>query len=177
MERWFWQLKWALVIAIVAGPVFAYFSYTTATRIERVMASGVEYTAAVTGGVVERGRRGTVRAYKLQLGWVDGDGAPHADSLKISSTYAHQIFVDDYVTLETAQVRYLPSEIDGPVVVAADGPQRIADERMNMWLGIGAGILGLILAPIWFWMDHRRKLRDDDIDATLAQMRAGQQSP
>ncbi|MBC7770480.1 MAG: hypothetical protein H7124_16995 [Phycisphaerales bacterium] len=174
MTKWFWQLKWALVIAIFAGPAFAYWSYQTANRIERVMTGGAEYTALVTGGVIERGRRGR-RSYGLEVNWVDADGATHNDSVDISSAYAAQVFTDDFVMIETAELRYLPSEVDGPVVVAADGPQQIADQRMFVWYGIGAGILGLVLAPLWFWLERRMaKKQDDDIDAELARMRAGQ---
>ena len=40
-----------------------------------------------------------------------------------------------------------------------------------------AAILGVIISPLWFWIEARNKKKDDeDIDATLARMRAGQQS-
>lgn len=175
MARWLWQLKWALVIAIFAGPGFAYWSYQNANRIEHVMADGAEYTAAVVGGIEHRGRRGS-RSYELQLSWVDAEGATHNDSLDISSDYAARVFSGDFVTVDTTQVRYLPAEVDGPVVIAEDAPQQIADQRMFVWVGIGAGIAGLLFAPLWFWIEHRNKKRDDDIDETLARMRAGQAS-
>jgi hypothetical protein len=170
MTRWLWQLKWALVIAIFAGPAIAYFSFTDAQRVERVMANGTPFTAAVVGGTIERGRRGA-RSYNLELGWVDAEGAPHHDNLDISSDYANQIFVDDYITIETAEIRYLPVETAEPVVLTADAPEQIENDHMMMWLGIGAGIAGLIFAPIWFWLEAKRNRRDDDIDAELARMR------
>ena len=40
MTKWLWQLKWALVIAIFAGPAFAYYSYKNEQRINHVLREG-----------------------------------------------------------------------------------------------------------------------------------------
>jgi hypothetical protein len=174
MVQWLWQLKWALVIAIFAGPAFAYYSYKNEQRIDHVLRAGAPFTATVTGGVVERHRRGADE-YKLELSWPDASGQPHAATLDISSDYAAEIFQGDYVMLDTAEIRYLASETDGPLVVAADAPRQIANQHTNMLLGIAAGIAGLILAPVWFWVEARRKKKDDEeIEEELARMRAGQ---
>ena len=91
--------------------------------------------------------------------------------MDISSSYANQIFVDDYIMIDTAEIKYLPAETAEPVVLTADAAQQIENDRWMMWLGLGAGILGLIFAPIWFWADAKRNKRDSDIDAELARMR------
>lgn len=177
MSKWLWQWKWAFVIAIFAGPALAYYSYNTANRIEHVMAAGTPFEAAVTGGSERHGRRGS-RTYKLDVEWPGPGGAPHAEEIEISSEYAAQIFVDDYVNVETVELRYLASETDGPVVIVPDAPYQIENNRLFQWLGVGAGILGLILSPLWFWLERRfSKKRDDDIDAELARMRAREQQP
>jgi hypothetical protein len=171
MIKWLWQLKWALVIAIFAGPVFAYFSYKSEQRIAHVLRDGTPFTAIVVGGIVERHRRGADE-YKLELQWNDAGGAPRTATLDISSSYAREVFRGDYVMLDTAELRYLQSETDGPLIVAADAPQQIADRHMDMWFGIIAGIAGLVLSPIWFLVEHRlNKKQEDDIDAELARMR------
>lgn len=175
MTKWLWQLKWALVIAIIAGPAFAYFSNKNEQRIDHVLREGEPFTATVTGGVVERHRR-RADEYKLELTWPDEDGQQHTQVLDISSSYAREIFQGDYVMIDTAEIRYLASETDGPLVVAADAPQQIADQHTNMLLGIASGIAGLIFAPIWFWVENRRKKRDEEeIEEELARMRQSQQ--
>lgn len=174
MTKWLWQLKWALVLAIFAGPAFAYFSYKNEQRIDHVLREGAPFTALVTGGMVERHRRGADE-YKLELTWPGENGEPHTQMLDISSAYAAEIFQGDYVMIDTAEIRYLASENDGPLVVAADAPQQIADQHTNMLLGIAAGIAGLIFSPIWFWVESRRKKKDEEeIEEELARMRQGQ---
>jgi hypothetical protein len=172
--RWLSNLKWALVIAIFAGPAIAYFSYTDQQRIERIMADGADITALVNGGREERGRRGRVD-YSLDLTWPDANGAPQSHSVDVSDAYAESIIVGDAIMIESAQIKYLPSETDGPVVVVADAPYQLETAQFGFWAGIAGGIAGLILAPLWFWIESRNKKKQDDgVDAELARMRAGQ---
>ena len=172
--RWLNNLKWALVLAIFAGPAIAYFSYQDQQRIQRVMASGAEITAFVAGGTESRGRRGS-RSYSLDLIWTDASGAEQSRTVDVSDAYAESIIVGDAITIETTQIKYLASETDDPVVVVADAAEQAETAQFGIWLGIGGGIAGLILAPLWFWIAGRNKKRqDEDIDAELARMRAGQ---
>ena len=172
--RWLNNLKWALVIAIFAGPAIAYFSYQDQQRIQRVMANGAEITAFVAGGTEQRGRRGR-RDYSLDLVWPDANGEPVQHTVDVSDAYAQSIIVGDSISIETTQIRYLASETDGPVVVVADAPEQLETAQFGMWLGIGGGIAGLIFAPLWFWIERRnKKSQDEDIDAELARMRSSQ---
>jgi hypothetical protein len=174
MTRWLWQLKWALVIAIFAGPAISYFSYNDQQRIQRIMSNGAELTALVSGGHVERGRRGSVD-YSLDLSWVDAEGATISRSIDVSDAYAESIILNDAIMIDHTQIKYLAGESDNPVVVVDDAPNQLETDQFGIWLGIAAGMAGLILAPIWFWLEARAKRKqDDDIDATLAKMRAGQ---
>jgi len=176
MGNWLWQWKWAFVIAIFAGPAFAYYSYNDANRVERILANGTPYQAVVTGGSERTGRRGS-RTYTLDTQWAGPDGALHSQSFDISSDYANQIFVGDYVNIETVEVRHLASETSDPVVLVPDARTKIENDRLFQWLGLAAGLLGLIVSPIWFMLERRfKKGRDNDIDAELARMRAGQPS-
>ncbi|MEZ5958420.1 MAG: DUF3592 domain-containing protein [Hyphomonadaceae bacterium] len=175
MGQWLWQWKWAFVIAIFAGPIISYFAYNEGNRLERVLANGAPFQAVVTGGEERTGRRGS-RTYTLDVQWANPDGQVQTQTFDISSDYANQIFVGDYVNVETVEVRYLPSETENPFVLVPDARHQIEDERLFQWLGIAAGILGLIVSPLWFWLEGRfKKKREDDIDAELARMRAGQQ--
>jgi hypothetical protein len=172
--RWLNNLKWALVIAIFAGPAIAYFSYQAQQRIQRVMANGLEITAFVAGGTEERGRRGR-RSYSLDLIWQDASGAEQSRTVDVSDAYAQSIIVGDAIAIDTTQIRYLSSETDDPVVVVADAPEQLETAQFGIWLGIAGGIAGLIFAPLWFWLERRNKKNTDaEIDAELARMRAGQ---
>ena len=125
MTKWLWQWKWAFVIAIFAGPAFAYFNYNDANRIERIMSNGTSFEAVVTGGSERRGRRGA-RTYMLDVEWPGADGAPHSESFEISSQYAEQIFTDEYVNLDTVELRNLASEPENATIVVPDAPQQLA---------------------------------------------------
>lgn len=174
--RWLNNLKWALVLAIFAGPVIAYFGYTEGNAIRRVMAEGVRAEAFVDGGTVRSGRR-SGRSYSVHAIWETETGQ-RAEDIPITSTLANRIIVDDLLMIETLAIQYLPNDPEAPAVVADDAANQLENKQLNMWLGIGAGILGLLIAPLWFWIEHRNKKKsEDDTDATLAQMRAGQQQP
>ncbi len=174
--RWLNNLKWALVLAIFAGPAIAYFSYTDQQRIQRIMGNGAELTALITGGEVAEGRRGSVR-YTLDLTWTDAEGATLTRSIDVSDAYAESVIAGDALTIDQAQIKYLASETADPVVLVDDAPHQLETAQFGIWLGIIGGIAGLILAPLWFWVERRNaKNAQDDVDAELARMRAGQQS-
>ncbi|HWA00892.1 MAG TPA: hypothetical protein VG841_11325 [Caulobacterales bacterium] len=173
--RWFSQIKWLLVIAVFAGPAWAYFSYTEGKKIEHVMAAGVQTIAEVTGGE-ERTRRG-VTTYNLDLAWADAGGLRHAATVDISSEFAHRVVVDGNLTIGATEIKYL-AEDPSTIVLVRDAEQQAADKQLNMWIGAGAGLLGLVFAPLIFWWERKRaKKQQDDVDATLAQMRAGETPP
>jgi hypothetical protein len=177
MTRWLWQLKWALVIAIFAGPAFAYWSYNDSNRIQRIMTNGAELTATVHGGTVNRGRRGSVD-YALDLSWASAQGETLRRSVDISDAFAERIILNDAVMIDQVQVKYLASESDIPLVVVEDAPEQLANKQFDMWAGIVAAIAGVLLAPLMFWLERRSaRKQEEDIDATLARMRAGQPQP
>lgn len=155
LAKWLSNLKWALLLAIVAGPAFAYFSYTEAQTLKRVVAEGVEATAIVDGGESRSGRRsGTT--YKIHAIWTDRAGAERAENITISSEYAGKIIEDDFLLIESVVVKYLASDPTVPAVVAEDAPQQIADKELMMWLGVGGGIIGLIGSAIFFLMGRKK---------------------
>ena len=108
LAKWLSNLKWALLLAIVAGPAFAYFSYTEAQTVKRVMAEGVEATAIVDGGESTSGRR-RATTYKIHAIWTDQAGAERAEDISISSEYAGKIIEDDYLT-DRIRRREIPGE-------------------------------------------------------------------
>ncbi len=173
VTRILWRLKWALVLAIVIGPLIAYGGYRDIQGIERIMAEGVLIEADVIGGREVSDRNGS--SYSLNLAW-RGEQGPQYREVLISSDLARQVIDGDMVTIDHATIRYLASDPERQIVILRDAPFKLATDRAAIWIGVIAGLMGLILAPLWFWMDHRRtrqeKARDEDIDATLARMRA-----
>jgi hypothetical protein len=164
-SNWVRNLKWALLIAIIAGPGFAYYSFTEAGKIEQVMASGVEAEAFVAGGSVTSGRRrGTT--YKLDAIWADAGGAPQQQEIAISSEFASQVIVDDTLTIDLVHVKYVPDNAELPVIIVEDAANQLADNRMMIWLGIAAGIIGAIGSALFFLFGRKKK--EDTPDAAAA---------
>jgi hypothetical protein len=155
LAKWLSNLKWALVIAIFAGPAFAYWSYTEAQTLKRVMAEGVEATAVVDGGEVRSGRRSGT-SYKIHAIWTDAAGAERAEDISISSEYAGKVIEGDFLVVDSVVVKYLASDASVPAVVVEDAPQQIADKELFMWLGAGAGVVGLIGSAIFFLVGRKK---------------------
>jgi hypothetical protein len=149
------NLKWALVIAIFAGPGFAYFSYTEAEAIKKVMAEGVEATAAVDGAASESGRR-RATTYTIHAIWADDGGVQHAADLDISSEFADQVIEGDYIVIDAVQVKYTPGGDDATAVVIDDADQQIADKMLMVYLGAATGVIGLIGSAIFFLTGRRK---------------------
>jgi hypothetical protein len=155
LGRWLSNLRWALLIAIFAGPGFAYFTYTEAQTLKRVMAEGVEATATVAGGESRSGRRsGTT--YKIQVVWTDQAGAERAETIAISSDYAATIIEGEFLTVDSVIIKYLADDPSVSAVVVEDAPTQIAENELFMMLGAGAGVVGLV-GSAFFFLAGRRK--------------------
>jgi hypothetical protein len=157
LAKWLSNLKWALVLAIFAGPGFAYWSFTEAQTTKRIMAEGVEATAVVDGGEIRSGRRSGT-SYKIHAIWTDAAGAERAENIPISSEYAGKILdEEDYLLIESVVVKYLANEPAVPAIVAEDGPTQVADKELMIMLGAGAGVVGLIGSALFFLVGRKKK--------------------
>lgn len=156
LAKWLSNIKWALVLAIFAGPAFAYWSYTEAQTAKRIIADGVEATAVVDGGEIRSGRRSGT-SYKIHAIWTDQAGAERAENISISSEYAGKIIdEDDFLLIESVVVKYLANEPSVPAIVAEDGPTQVADKELMIMLGAGAGVIGLIGSAIFFLTGRKK---------------------
>lgn len=155
IARWLSNLKWVLLIAIVAGPGFAYFMWTELETIKRVAAEGVEATAIVDGGESRSGRRsGTT--YTIHALWMDTNNAQRAENIAISSEFATSIIQDDMLLIDAVQIKYLPADAAAPVFVVEDLSQQQADKELMIWLGLGACAIGVIGSAIFFLVGRRK---------------------
>jgi Protein of unknown function (DUF3592) len=155
-SNWLSNIKWLLLLAIVAGPAFAYFSYTEAQAIKRVTAEGVEVTAAVDGAESQKSRRGA-RTYSVHATWATEAGLQRAEDLAITSDFAGKIIQDDYLVIDSVKVKYLPNDAEAKAVVVDDAAQQIADKEMMTYLGIGGGVLGIIGSACFFLLGRKKK--------------------
>ena len=148
------QIKWLLLIAIVAGPGWAYYNWTELEKIKLVAADGAEVAAVIDGGE-SRSRRRSGTSYTIHAIWPGEGNVQHAEDISISSEYAKKIIADDMLLIETAQIKYM-SDGSGPTIVVDDIPQQQADKQLMIWLGIGAGVIGAIASAIFFFVGRRR---------------------
>lgn len=148
------QIKWLLLIAIVAGPGWAYYNWTELEKIKLVAAEGAEVAAVIDGGE-SRSRRRSGTSYTIHAIWPGEGNVQHAEDISISSEYAKKIIADDMLLIETAQIKYM-SDGSGPTIVVDDIPQQQADKQLMIWLGIGAGVIGAIASAIFFIAGRRR---------------------
>jgi hypothetical protein len=149
------NLKWFLLIAIVAGPGWAYYSWTGLETVKRVAAEGTEATAFVDGGQSRSGRRSGT-SYSIHAIWPGVGGVEHAKDIDISSEYAKKIIQDDMLLIDDVQIRYMPNDDAAPVFVVEDIPQQQQDKELMIWLGIGAGVAGLIGSAVFFLVGRKK---------------------
>lgn len=179
VSRILWRLKWILVAAIFIGPGMAYFSYRDSQHIEHIIGQGALIEAVVTGGHAEHHRSST--DYYLNLAWNDQDGVSHENEVQVSDQYGEAVVSEDRAAISRAAIRYLASEPDRQVAIVDDARNEMAGDHNQVVFGLGAGIVGLLFAPFWFWMDRRAAKKQQDlhreIDAIVAEGAAKRAPP
>lgn len=171
MPQWLWELKWGLVFAIIAGLIVAYFSHQDNERIDRILTQGAAFSAYAES-IEQRTSRG-VSFYSLHAAWSDAYGRHYQRDFNISDKYAERVIVGDHIIVGRVTIKYLASEDQQPMVLMEDAENEKSANRLYIWLGLIAAVVGAIAAPIVFWAEHRHaKAEKDDIEATLAKIRA-----
>jgi hypothetical protein len=159
MQGWlFGKLKWLLLIAAVGGPALAFFCWQDGERRKDVMAHGVDATAAIDGATRTKGRRGGT-TYKIDLTWTDAQGNTQtAKEVSVSSSFANRIIVDNKITVDSTRIRYLADGSDKPNLIVSDDEtnQEETDQAM-VYVGAGAGLIGLIGSGLIFGLGRRRQ--------------------
>ena len=150
------NLRWPLVIAMVAGPLYACWTYSEGQTFNHVMVDGVEADARVDRGEARTGSR-SASAYKIHAIWTDNKGAEREESIEISSSYASRTINEGLILIDSVKVKYLPAEPKVGAIVAEDGPQRIADKEFQTNLGAGAGLIGFSGSAIFLLTGRRRR--------------------
>ena len=156
------KLKWIMILCAVGGPIVALACWQDGHRRRDVMAMGVQTEAAIDSATrVKRRRGGTT--YKLDLSWADGGGLRHkAEGVSISHALAAQLIVDDQLAVASLPIKYIVGEAGSPkgdenVIVLDDTAHQEQTDRELIYVGSGAGVVGLIGAGLFFLPRRRRE--------------------
>lgn len=152
------KVKWLLLIAALGGPFIAFMSWQDAQRVKKVASEGIEAQAVVDGVTHTTRKRGGV-SYTIDLAWKDQAGQDRkAEKVALSRAFADRIVVNDRISVSTLPVKYLaddPSK-DG-VVLRDDAAQQAKTDEELVYVGAGAGVVGIIGSALFFWAGRRRK--------------------
>lgn len=152
------KIKWLLLIAAVGGPFIAFMSWQDAERVKRIATEGVEAQASVEGATKTTRKRGGV-SYSIDLAWKDAAGQDRkAEKVSISRNYSNRILMNDRIRVDTVPVKYLADDTskDG-VILRDDADQQAETDEEMIYVGAGAGLVGIVGSALFFLGGRRRK--------------------
>lgn len=155
------KLKWLTLLCAVGGPILALACWQDGNRRRDVMAMGVQTEATIESATRVKRRRGGTN-YKLDLSWTDASGLKRkVEEVSISHALANQLIVDNRLAADTLAIKYMPGEAASPtesenVIVLEDTAYQEQTDRELVYVGTGAGVLGLIGAAL-FVLPRRRR--------------------
>ncbi|BAU91322.1 hypothetical protein MPPM_2717 [Methylorubrum populi] len=155
------KLKWLTILCAIGGPIVAVACWQDGNRRQDVMAMGVQTEATIESATRVKRRRGGT-SYKLDLSWTDGSGITRkVEEVSISHALADKLIVDNRLAADTLPIKYIPGEAGSSkesenVVVLDDTAYQEQTDRELVYVGTGAGILGLIGAALFFLPRRRR---------------------
>ena len=152
----FGKLKSLFLLAALGGPALAGFMWWDAEHIKDVETRGVEATAAINGATRVKRRRGGT-SYEIDLGWKDQKGeARAATAVSISNAFADHIIRDEKIIRDTVRIKYLADDLDAKPILLEDAARQADTDRELIWVGAGAGVIG-ICGSLIFFLSARRK--------------------
>jgi hypothetical protein len=150
------RIKWLFVVALLGGPVLAYFGWEEKQRFAEIEAKGVSAQAVVTGATETKRRRGG-KSYSVDLAWKDAKGTPmKAEKVSISQTMANEIISASTVKAAVVPIKYIADQPDVKPMIVHDAARLADGDELMIKLGLGAGGLGL-LGTLGFFLLGRRK--------------------
>lgn len=151
------KLKALFLVAAVGGPALAGWMWWDEMRIRDVETRGVAATATIEGATrVKRRRSGT--SYDVDLGWNDAKGqARSAKRVAVSSAFATQIIRDDRIVRDKVRIKYLADDAEAAPILVEDSGRQAETDRELIWVGAGAGALGIAGSLIFLVAGRRRR--------------------
>ncbi|MDR6870678.1 hypothetical protein J2Y55_001678 [Bosea sp. BE125] len=152
------KIKWLLLIAAVGGPVIAYMSWADGERVKHVAAQGIETQASIESATRTKRRRGGT-SYAVDLAWKDAKGEERkAEKVAVSLGFANQIIRAEKIVADTVWIKYLPDEPGKDAVILRDDAEAQANTDQELiYVGAGAGVVGIIGSALFFLSGRRRK--------------------
>ena len=151
------KLKTLLLLAAVGGPALAGWMWWDEMRIRDVEARGIEATATIEGATrVRRRRSGT--SYDVDLGWQDARGQPRsAKRVAVSGAFAAQIIRDERIVRDKVRIKYLVDDAEATPILVEDSSRQAETDRELIWIGAGAGAVGIAGSLILLLGARRRR--------------------
>lgn len=145
MLAWiFGKLKTLLLLAAIGGPALAGYMWWDEMRIRDVETRGIETVATIESATRVKRRRGGT-SYDVDLAWQDKAGKQrNAKRVAVSTAFAGLIIRDDRIIRDKLRIKYLPDEIDATPILVEDAGRQAETDRDLMWVGAGAGAVGLV---------------------------------
>lgn len=154
------KLKWLTILCAVGGPIVALACWQDGNRRRDVMTMGVQTEATIESATRVKRRRGGT-SYKLDLSWTDAGLKRKVEEVSISHALADKLIADNRLAADTLPIKYMPGEAGSPkesenVVVLEDTAYQEQTDRELVYVGLGAGALGLVGAALFFLPRRRR---------------------
>jgi hypothetical protein len=133
-------------IALVGGPIIAWFGFAEKAQLERLAKEGKEIVGSIEGGEIKKGRRG-VKTYKLDVIYAVENGQQYQQTFKVTKDFCRSVTDAEGTSLTQtdAKVRYLPTEPLTAIIV--DGSK---DDTARSWIGVAVGLGGLVGSVLAF---------------------------
>lgn len=153
----FGKLKTLFLIAALGGPALAGFMWWDEQRIKEVETKGLEATATIDGATRTKRRR-SGESYDVNLSWKDQKGQPRtAAAVGVSRAFASQIIRDDRIVRDTVKIKYMADDLDAKPILLEDVGRQAETDRELMWVGAGAGVVGLAGSLLFLLVGRRRQ--------------------
>lgn len=158
MIAWiFSKIKSLFLLAAIGGPALAGFMWWDAQRITDVETRGLEATAIIDGATRTKRRRGGT-SYDVTLAWKDTKGGTrNAKDVAVSTTFANQIIRDGKIIRDKVKIKYLADDADAKPILIEDAGRQAETDNELIWVGAGAGAVGVLGSLIFFLTGRRRQ--------------------
>lgn len=151
------KLKALFLLAALGGPALAGYMWWDAQHIKDVETRGLEATAVIDGATRTKRRRGGT-SYDVSLAWKDQQGAAReAKSVAVSTTFANQIIRNDKIIRDKVRIKYLADDADAKPILIEDAGRQAETDNDLMWVGAGAGAIGILGSLIFLVTGRRRQ--------------------
>ncbi|MES2505512.1 MAG: DUF3592 domain-containing protein [Verrucomicrobiota bacterium] len=141
------QIKIVAVIALLAGPFFAYNGYQEKERLAKIEKEGVTVDGTIEGGASEpSGKRS--RSYNFDVSFTPQGGPAITKSFPVTSSFFSSRTHESTITDPAVKVRYLTADVENSAIIVGGSK----DTTVNLMVGIGAFAAGLITLLVMMFM-------------------------